>query len=192
MPYQSQRLWSTASGSAEKPGGTTEELNDSPVEDSKDELTQLYDVVLSQVPKHGWTDTAIAEAVKELGWSIAATRMIARGPVQVAEEFVRRCNKRLALELNEKVGKEGPLETDGADYTKAVYAIRERINMVEPFHKSWSRALALQALPQNVPIAVRSSAMLVDEVAHFAGYRQPNVSLEINFFSSTTPMRQVY
>lgn len=153
------------------------QLDREDVEDPKDELTLLYDAVFLQVPKHGWTDTAISEAVKELGWSIAATRMIARGPVQVAEEFVTRCNKRLAVQLNESADKEEHGESDGASVTKAIYAIRERINMIEPFHSSWSKALALQAIPRNSPKALRSSALMIDEIAHFSGYRQPNVSL---------------
>jgi len=51
-------------------------------EDEKDELTLLFDTVLTKVPDHGWTDRAISEAVSDLGWSPAAKRMITRGPVK--------------------------------------------------------------------------------------------------------------
>lgn len=160
----------------------TEESKEDLHEEPVDELNQLYDAVLAQVPKHGWTDESISEAVKGLGWSIASTRMIQRGPVQVVEEFVNRCNKRLAVQLAERSG-----DTESSDrepsVDKAVYAIRERISMIEPFHDSWARALALQALPQNSPRALRASAMMVDEVAHYSGYREPNVGACTALFS---------
>lgn len=149
----------------------SESVSDKSAEEPKVELDLLYDAVLLQVPAHGWTDAAIRAAVQELGWSVASGRMISRGPVQVVEEFVRRCNERLAVKLHE----DG--ETDGRDspVEKATYAIRERIEMVEPYHDSWAKALAMQALPQNSQKAIRTSAMLIDEIAHFSGYRKPDV-----------------
>lgn len=140
-------------------------------EEPKAEVDLLYDAVLLQVPAHGWTDAAIRAAVQELGWSIASARMISRGPVQVVEEFVRRCNEQLAVKLaedSEKDDRDSPVE-------RATYAIKERIEMIEPYHDSWAKALAMQALPKNSQKAIRSSAMLVDEIAHFSGYQKPDV-----------------
>jgi COQ9 len=59
---------------------------------------------------------------------------------------------------------------------RAAYAIRARIEMLAPWKSNWAQALALQALPQNAPHALRASAALADEVAHYAGHRTPDVS----------------
>lgn len=140
----------------------------------QDELQLLYDAALSKVVIHGWSEKAIEAAVVDLGWSIAAKRMISRGAVQVAEEFVRRCNRDLA-QLLQTEDAQAILSQDNV-VGRATYAIRERIKMNDPYHASWAKALALQALPQNSLIAVRNSAHMVDEIAHYAGYSAPDVS----------------
>lgn len=47
--------------------------------------------------------------------------------------------------------------------------------MVEPFHAQWPAALKLRALPRNSRKALRDSALLADEIAHYAGFTSPDV-----------------
>lgn len=145
------------------------------------EIALLYDAVLSKVPEHGWSDLSVSEAVRELGWSPAARGMLPRGPVQVAEEFVLRCNRDMATKLaamKEMEEAEGAGDSnDGDMLRRAGSAIEARIRMIEPYHASWAQALALQALPQNASSALRSSALMVDEIAHYTGYRSPDVRI---------------
>lgn len=160
--------------------------------DTRDELTILYDAVLLKVPSSGWTDQAIEAAVGELGWSPAAKRMIARGPVQVAEQFVNRCNVRLAKRLSTEDEKDAAAAGGSDSVGRATFAIRERLEMIEPYHHNWARALALQALPQNSPRAVKNSALLIDEIAHYAGYRNPDVCNSILLSSISQQGRLVH
>lgn len=136
------------------------------------DVETLITASLKQVPHYGWTRRSIDEAVSALGWSPAAGGMLSRGPVQLAEAFVNRCNVRLAKELADEhvaYSKE-PLDE------RLKFAIKRRISMLEPFHYNWRHALALQALPRNAPHALRQSALMVDEIAHFGGLRTPQVS----------------
>lgn len=152
--------------------------------DKPDELSVLYDAVLAQVPQHGWTDHAISAAVTELGWSPAAKRMIARGPVQVAEQFGIRCNRRLADRLEVET-KKGPAAAGGTDPVgRATFAIRDRLEMIEPYHATWRQALALQAAPRNVQKSLYNSSLLADEIAHYSGYTTPDVRLLTCFLFS--------
>ena len=155
--------------------------------DGDEELKVLYDATLLQVQEHGWTDRAIEAAVAELGWSPAAKRMISRGPAEVVEEFVARCNKELAETLAMENEKDAAAAGGSEPVGRATYAMRTRLEKLEPYHHNWARALALQALPQNSPRAFRSTALLVDEFAHYAGYR----STDVSFVDHTSLVRAV-
>ncbi|CAN8065405.1 unnamed protein product [Agarophyton chilense] len=142
----------------------------------EEELTVLYDNVLKQVSTHGWTDRAIAAAVTDLGWSPAAAQMIPRGPIQAVEQFVKRSNIQLAKRLSQEDEKDAAAAGGTDPVGRATFAIRERLEMIEPYHHNWASALALQILPQNSRKALKSSALLMDEIAHYAGYRDANFS----------------
>lgn len=137
----------------------------------RDELTLLYDAVLLQVPHHGWTSQAIAQAIRNLGWSSASRAMLPRGPVQVVEEFIRRCDISFARQL----ARDDHPPTQAPSIDRAEFAIRTRLEMVEPFHAQWPPALKLRALPRNSRRALRDSALLADEIAHYAGFTRPDV-----------------
>ncbi|KAA8493837.1 Ubiquinone biosynthesis protein COQ9, mitochondrial [Porphyridium purpureum] len=51
---------------------------------------------------------------------------------------------------------------------KIAQAIQRRIMMIEPYRARWSEAIALQALPQNAPTALRQAAELADELCVYA------------------------
>lgn len=142
------------------------------------ELDTLIRATWDQVPVHGWTRRSITEAVVALGWSPASAGILERGPPQVLEAYVQHCNKQLALRLAEQSGKEGigSLVRTAPRKERAIYAIRTRIEMMEPFHDTWRQALAIQTYPTNAPQALYQSALMVDEIAHFAGFRDPEFS----------------
>jgi ubiquinone biosynthesis protein COQ9 len=150
----------------------------------------LVEAVLRAVPVHGWTDRAVSAAVSELGWSPAAKGLLPRGPVTAVDALVARLNRDLALHLREDLNDTSGVDRSGPDdparaypasrgiprSQRAAYAIRTRIEMVQPWKPSWPQALALQALPQNAAHAVQASAALADEIAYYAGYRAADVS----------------
>jgi rpsU-divergently transcribed protein len=159
----------------------------------------LVEAVLRAVPVHGWTNRAVSAAVSELGWSPAAAGLLPRGPATAVDALIGRLNRELALHLREdpvdvhagkRSGPDEPKSTyppsQGAQRSRrAVYAIRTRMEMVQPWKSSWPQALALQALPQNAAHAVQASAALADEIAHYAGYRAADVS---NVATSRVPL----
>jgi rpsU-divergently transcribed protein len=137
----------------------------------------LVDAVLGNITLHGWTDASIAAAVRDLGWSPAAAGLLPRGPATVVETIVERFNRDLALQLaeDEDAARSTPYYEAGTPHERAVFAIQTRLEMATPYKRSWSQALALQALPASLPKAITASAQLADEVAHYAGYQTPDV-----------------
>jgi len=46
-------------------------------------------------------------------------------------------------------------------------AMQKRILMIEPFRQTWAQAIALQAMPQNAPTALKQTAELADELCAY-------------------------
>ncbi|CDF77465.1 unnamed protein product [Chondrus crispus] len=142
------------------------------------DVDDLYATVLSEVPTHGFTPQAITAAVHALGWSPAAARMFPRGPLDVVDRLVATSNRTLAAVLAEKEMSDDPVE-------RFAFAARTRLQMMDKFHPHWSKALALHHSPTNAGNAARQAAMLVDEMAHFAGYSNPDVRFCMVWTSSS-------
>jgi rpsU-divergently transcribed protein len=141
------------------------------------EVDVLVDAVLLQVKQHGWTDVSVAAAVSDLGWSPAAAALLPRGPASAVEVVVGRFNRDLAVRLAD--ADEAGSKATGSEFKstrdRTAFAIQTRIEMAAPYRHSWSQALALQALPQSLSSSALASARLADEIAHYAGYRTPDV-----------------
>lgn len=169
------------------------------------EPEQLLDAVLPHVAQHGWTDAAIHAGLRDLGWSPASAGLFPRGPASAVGLLVHRFNAELPKALlaadivrgvrtgkgagNTGMGKEGGEEDllKEEAHSRAMRAIQMRISMAAPYRSSWVQALRLQAQPPNVKGAALASAKLADEVAHYAGYRKPDVrSISLLFSSPTT------
>lgn len=64
--------------------------------------------------------------------------------------------------------------------------MKTRLQILTPFISTWSQALAILALPQNLPKSVESLAILVDEMWYQAGVSHTNVTFLFHFFFQLT------
>lgn len=168
--------------------------------DDNADLDALVTASLRQVPALGWTGASIRAAVAELGWSPAAAGMLPGGGGELALRFVTRSNEQLADDLAplESATSPSPPEpsTDastGGDAERSKmpgastgppagdrparlqHAVRARLGMVAPYHHNWGAGLLQLARPPHTGGAARQAAVLADEIAHFAGYDDPQV-----------------
>jgi rpsU-divergently transcribed protein len=150
-------------------GGAAASGTTPPPPPPRSEAERLLDAILPHVAARGWSDAAIGAALDDLGWSPAAAGLLPRGPASAVDALVARFNADLAAALAADDGRGGD---PGA---RAAHAIRARIEMAAPYRSSWAQALRLQAQPRNVQTAAVASARLADEIAHYAGYRSPDV-----------------
>ena len=133
------------------------------------EVEALVTASLAEVQKLGWTNASIHSATATLGMSPAAVRMIPGGASELALRFVTRCNATLASDL----ASSEPFDSKPASLVAT--AIQKRLELITPYHHNWGSALKLIASSRSTSAgAARQSALLADEIAHYAGYRRPS------------------
>lgn len=133
------------------------------------EVDMLLDAMVRHVPLLGWSDAAISAALNDLGWSPAAKGLLQHGPASAVLALTGRFNRVLAEDLHTR------LQVEETRPERAEYAIKTRIQMATPYHHTWPQALGLLGSPQILPRYLKSSAMLADEFAHYAGYKTTDV-----------------
>ena len=159
--------------------------------ETKSMKERIADVALQHVSSCGWNQKALERATLDLGISAAAAGIFPRGPVELVEYFVDRCNRQLAEDLQAQIPESAepaehsdnteneeqaafppPPGSSHNDETvqreKLVLVIQKRIMMIEPYRAVWPEALALQALPQNGLVAFKQTAELADELCVYA------------------------
>lgn len=102
----------------------------------------------------------------------------------LVQYFYLMCNK----ELN-KILKEQASAIQGSKERKAFElqvrdAVETRLRMVIPFKKTWPQALALMALPPNVPMSLANLLTLVDDICYYAGDRSVDVRIVFFLYNS--------
>ena len=136
------------------------------------ELEQLVTASLEVAKTHGWTTAALQAGATSLGWSPAAAGMVRGGGGELALYHVRRSNQAFATVLADRPAEEATLGR-GAAAERVAYAVRTRLEYNAAYRHNWGSALRQLASTQPVGSA-RESALLADEIAHYAGYRAPN------------------
>ena len=124
-----------------KPHGAAQE------EEGSDLRTQLLKAALEEVPMHGWSIAALSAGAEKCGLSPMAHGLLPRGPVELVEHFSRGCDEALAAEMEARRDELMDLEVRN----RLLLAMQARMQMVTPHAANWAEALALRALPTNLP-----------------------------------------
>jgi ubiquinone biosynthesis protein COQ9 len=123
---------------------------------------RLVEAALAEVPAHGWSVEALAAGASACGLSPMAHGMLPRGPVELVEHFSAVCDATLAQELQERASDLEGLRA----HNRLLVAMQARLRLVAPYAASWPQALALRALPSNLPSSLRDahsvSSLLLD------------------------------
>ena len=99
------------------------------------------DAAMEHVPSHGWSMSSLRNGAADLGWSPAATGIVARGEADLVLHFVHKSNARLADALEGNGD-----ETLGASETATIEerlaaALKFRLAMLEPHVSTWPQAI---------------------------------------------------
>lgn len=146
--------------------------------------TAILQAALLHVPTLGWTEEAIAAGAQELKYASAVTGLFPRGAVELVEFFVQKANS----DLSKKLRDSSDLLRDMRTVDKIKTAVRLRLQMLIPFSSNWSQAMALGALPQNLPYTLANIGQLVDEIWHICGDR----STDMNWYTKRALLAGVY
>jgi len=143
----------------------------------------LVEAVLPDVPFDGWSRPAVVAAAGRLGWDEAELDALFPGGVrEVVAEFSRSADRRMLAALAER--------------NLAAMKVRERVAaaawtrlaLLEPHREAVRRALALLALPQNAPLALRLLYDTVDAIWYAAG----DTATDFNFYTKRGLLAGVY
>lgn len=133
----------------------------------------ILETALSNVPLLGWTDDALAKAMRDVGYDSLTHKMIASGPVDLVTHFMTKKREHVSELLSKKYALVG-LEDDGSQSNSNEVvndAIEMHLDYIAPYLSSWPKALALLAEPSQLPTTVQLMTESADDICHFAGLR---------------------
>lgn len=133
----------------------------------------ILQTALSNVPLLGWTDDALAKAMRDVGYDSLSHKMIASGPVDLVTHFMTKKREHVSELLSKKYALVG-LEDDGSQSnTNEVVndAIEMHLDYIAPYLSSWPKALALLAEPSQIPSTIQLMTDTADDICHYAGLR---------------------
>ena len=151
-----------------------------PIEDTR---RRLLDATLAHVPFDGWTGVAMMAGARDLGLSPAeAANAFPGGPVEMIEFMSLEADRRMlealeredlaALKVRERVA----------------LGVRRRLELYARDREAIRRALAVLALPQNGPLALRLLYRTVDAIWYAAG----DTATDFNFYTKRALLAGVY
>ena len=137
------------------------------------ELKQrVLDTALRYVPTVGWTEDAVAMAIKEVGYDSFSHKIVDRGAVDLVTNFMKRKRKHVNTILEDKYGKSGSEETTPEKRDERIYAaIEAHLEYISPFIPSWPSALAVLSDPLQVADTVQLMTDVADDICHHAGLK---------------------
>jgi ubiquinone biosynthesis protein COQ9 len=134
----------------------------SPLADS--ERAALIEAMLPEVPFDGWSRPALRAAARRIGIPVGeALALFPGAAADMVACFSRWADRRM-------LDRCASLPHDGVPLAQRIaLAIELRLEILEPWREAVRRALAVLALPQNAPLALRLLYETVDEVWYAAG-----------------------
>jgi ubiquinone biosynthesis protein COQ9 len=149
----------------------------------EDTRRRLLNATLAHVPFDGWTGAAMMAGARDLGLSPAeAANAFPGGPVEMIEFMSLEADRRMlealeredlaALKVRERVA----------------LGVRRRLELYARDREAIRRALAVLALPQNGPLALRLLYRTVDAIWYAAG----DTATDFNFYTKRALLAGVY
>ena len=120
---------------------------------------------MAEVPSSGWTVDAISAGASACGLSPMAHGLLPRGPIELVEHFSAQCDAALAAEVAARAAEMAELQT----HNRLLVAMQTRLRLVAPHAETWPQALALRALPANLPNSLRDAHSLASLLLNACG-----------------------
>lgn len=155
--------------SATPPDGEKKEQDDARQSKTDAIRSQILDAALKHVPAEGWSRQAIVLGAEEAGFPSEVHGMFPSGGYELVSHFVAKCNTDLLKHMQAETNNGQKDVADPLDFL--VRAVKFRLQMIAPYKSNWPQALALIALPPNVPTALAQVLTMVDDMCYYSGDR---------------------
>jgi ubiquinone biosynthesis protein COQ9 len=143
----------------------------------------LIEAMLPDVPFDGWSRATLRAAARRIGMTAAeALALFSGGPAELVACFSRWADRRMLDRLESL-----PLDQLRAAERVAL-AVNIRLEIVEPWREAVRRALAVLALPQHAPLALRLLYDTVDGIWYAAG----DTATDFSFYSKRATLGGIY
>ncbi len=143
----------------------------------------LLEAMLPDVAFDGWSRAALRGAARRLGMPAAeALALFPGGAADLVAGFSRWVTRRMLDRLEAL-----PLDDLRASERIAL-AIGIRLEIVEPWREAVRRALAVLALPQHAPLALRLTYETVDAIWYAAG----DTATDFSFYTKRASLAAIY
>lgn len=150
-------------------------------------LDELRMTLAPLVPKHavfdGWSQAALAAAAAELGVPAERARLaFKRGPVQMIDAWFDAVDR--AMLLAYPPDQVAPMKVRERIRTLVLF----RLELIQPQREALRRALAILAMPKNLPEGARLAWRSADRIWRLAG----DTATDFNHYSKRTILIGVY
>ncbi|XP_063828105.1 ubiquinone biosynthesis protein COQ9, mitochondrial-like isoform X2 [Ostrinia nubilalis] len=146
----------------------------------------ILQCALEYVPKTGWSVESLSAGAEAAGYPGITHGLFPNGGGDLVHYFNVKCNESLVEQM-----KNWPKE-DLKEHkvpTKFIEnAIITRLSMIEPYKSTWPKAMAIQALPNNVPNCLATLLSLVDDICYHSGDR----SVDFNWYIRRVGLAGIY
>lgn len=167
-----------------------EHSKESDEEYEKNIKSKILAASLKYVHDLGWSQQAISAGAESIGYPGVIHGLFPNRGADLVQYFYLTCNKELNKILKEQsLANEGiPNKMEKTLEIQVRDAVETRLRMVIPYKKTWPQALALMALPPNVPMSLANLLTLVDDICYYAGDR----SVDINWYTRRVVLAGIY
>ncbi|CAH2039726.1 unnamed protein product, partial [Iphiclides podalirius] len=147
---------------------------------------QILEKALGFVLKSGWSVESLSQGAEAAGYPGITHGLFPNGGGDLIHYFNVKCNDNL-VEAMEGWAKEDSKELK----VPAIFienAIMTRLSMIQPYKSTWPKAMAIQALPNNVPNSLATLLSLVDDICYHSGDR----SVDFNWYIRRVGLAGIY
>ncbi|XP_073947242.1 uncharacterized protein isoform X2 [Choristoneura fumiferana] len=147
---------------------------------------RILERALEFVTKSGWSVESLSAGAEAAGYPGITHGLFPNGGGDLVHYFNVKCNEEL-VEQMKSWPKEQLIETKvPAKFIEN--AIMTRLLMIEPYKSTWPKAMAIQALPNNVPNCLATLLSLVDDICYHSGDR----SVDFNWYIRRVGLAGIY
>jgi len=147
---------------------------------------KILEASLAFVDSSGWTRQSIVKGAEQAGYPGTVHGMFPKGGIELINYFYLKGNKELIEEMREKVGDQSENVKNPQEFV--CWALRQRLEKLGPYIKTWPQALAMMSLPPNVPTSLANMLTLVDDICYFSGDR----SVDFNWYARRIGLATIY
>ncbi|XP_063363735.1 ubiquinone biosynthesis protein COQ9, mitochondrial-like isoform X2 [Cydia amplana] len=147
---------------------------------------RILEKALEYVSKNGWSVESLSAGAEAAGYPGVAHGLFPNGGGDLIHYFNVKCNDSLVDQM-----KSWPKDQVKESKVPAKFienAIVTRLLMIEPYKSTWPKAMAIQALPNNVPNCLATLLSLVDDICYHSGDR----SVDFNWYIRRVGLAGIY